>query len=157
MNYMSRCVVGLMIASNFGGCSAQRRALRASASDQPAIEVAPSSATWCAPGTLSGTIRLRDGATFLPDTVIWVKARYFNGDPVVIGQDFVEVREWPVRFKLPIPVSTGRGMRPLGIRGSARAELDGRVVLVTEETWCEWDSHWQSVRVVDLLLVPAVE
>src|SRR6267154_1588553 len=103
MHYMSRYATGLIIASCLGGCSEGRPAPSAPASESPATDVVHSSVIWSAPGTLSGTIRLRDGAPFLTDTVIRVKARYFNGDPVVIGQDFVEVREWPVRFKLPIP------------------------------------------------------
>ena len=102
-------------------------------------------------GLLTGTLQLSPTANFPIDAQVRITARYFDGDPVVIGQTFNDVRKWPIRFELQLPQEMLR-YNQFSIRISARAELDGRTILVTEEKRCYIDDAG-----LDLILMPAVE
>jgi hypothetical protein len=104
-------------------------------------------------GLLTGTLQLSPTANFPIDAQVRITARYFDGDPVVIGQTFNDVRKWPIRFELQLPQKMSRYY---SIRISARAELDGRTILVTEEKHCYID-RGDSSDPLDLILMPAVE
>jgi uncharacterized lipoprotein YbaY len=106
------------------------------------------------PGLLTGTLRLSPTANFPIDAQVRITARYFDGDPVVIGQTFNDVRKWPIHFELQLPEKMSR--YDYSIRISARAELDGRTILVTEEKHCYID-RGDSSDPLDLILMPAVE
>ena len=129
-------------------------AAAAAADVQPAIIAQPVEQP--KPGLLRGTLRPGPTATFPIDAEIRITARYFDGDPVVIGQTFREVRKWPIRFELQLPRELLRYDR-VSIRISACAELDGRTILVTEEQRCYSEGGGRFPESVDLVLVPAVE
>jgi uncharacterized lipoprotein YbaY len=106
------------------------------------------------PGRLTGTVQLSPTATFPIDAEVRITARYFDGDPVVIGQTFNDVRKWPIHFELQLPEDMAH--YDFSIRISARAELDGRTILVTEEKHCSfYRGHFS--KPLDLILMPAVE
>jgi len=106
-------------------------------------------------GLLTGTLQLSPTANFPIDAQVRITARYFNGNPVVIGQTFNDVHKWPIRFELQLPQKMTRYAQ-FSIRISARAELDGRTILVTEEKhFYIYDGDFPES--LDLILMPAVE
>jgi hypothetical protein len=154
------CIAGLSLAIG-EGCQHQRTAptkapstipLTPAAADIQASALVAPPKPW--PGLLTGTLQLSPTATFPIDAQVRITARYFDGDPVVIGQTFNDVRKWPIHFELQLPQD--KSNYDFSIRISARAELDGRTILVAQETHCYIDRGHLS-KPLDLVLMPAVE
>ena len=110
-----------------------------------------------------GTIRLRDGAAFPPGATLHIVARSYGtrrGE-----QSLKPDGHWPLAFAVPLEWPRGKDIFISGLGVYATAELNGRVLMVTEEKFADPpndptlrssgnDRHGAPV---DLVLVPAVE
>jgi uncharacterized lipoprotein YbaY len=100
--------------------------------------------------TISGTVRLRDGATFPRGATLRVEAVWFHTG--MGEQVFHSVSQWPVAFAIPVDWPQFKGFYSHNMYVYAKAELNGRTVLVTESK-----SPGGPGNPVDLVLIPAIE
>ena len=112
------------------------------------------------PDAVRGTIRLRDGATFPPGATLHIVARWYG---TRMGEQSLKPDgNWPVTFAVPLQWPKGKGDFSDSLAVYATAELNGRVLMVTDEKCANPPSDptlssYAKGTPVDLVLIPTVE
>ncbi len=102
------------------------------------------------PDRVEGTLRLRDGATFPKGAKVRVVVRWY--DTPLADRVIDPIEAWPVRFAVPVKWPYGKGSPTSSVEVHARAELNGRTVMVSETLVYSY-----YMKPVDLVLLPAIE